>query len=68
MTVQNIEAEKLRAELIARANMMSGTEFSVKAQKLRSLGGYWPNSLSDWSTPEGMALSREIKAARGEVV
>ncbi len=59
-----MNASTLRSELIARANKMSGTEFSVKTQRLRNLGGFWPNSLDDWTTPEGMSLSREIKAAR----
>ncbi len=66
MTMQDTAVEVLRGELILRADQMSETEFSVKAQRLRNLGGYWPNGLSDWETPEGRSLSAEIKRTRAQ--
>lgn len=58
------EMTTLRNELIARANLMSGAEFSVKTRRLRQAGGWWPNSLDDWQTDQGRSLSAEIRAAR----
>ncbi len=57
----------MKADLIANSGKMGDTEFSVKRRRLEQAGGYWPNSLDEWSKPEGMALSREIAAARTTV-
>lgn len=62
-----VEPKKLEAELVARANEMSDTEFSVKANRLRRAGGWWPMGLSDWETPQGRALGARIrKGATGK--
>lgn len=56
--------EDMTRELIERRDEMSGTEFSVKTNRLRQAGGYWPNSLAGWTTDEGRALSEKLRQAR----
>ncbi len=56
--------EDMTRELVERAPEMNGTEFSVKANRLRRAGGWWPNALSDWETPRGRELAQKIAQAR----
>ena len=53
------EADRLRAELVARSDRMGDTEFSIKRAALVRAGGWWPASLSDWTTArEALRLAR----------
>jgi len=55
---------ELEHELVTGTHRMSDTEFSVKAERYRQAGGYWPRGVADWTTPAGRELAARIREAR----